>query len=79
MVRVYWNIGDAWGGLVWSVDNGDISTEVNVKSVSVLCVMETKCNLSAVFPEPKGWLETDNAELIIKDHEAFIYSVKEFG
>lgn len=57
MIRLYFNIRNADGGLIWSIDKGDVSTEKNFKSVSIRAWGKTGFNKNAVLPEPSAWLE----------------------
>lgn len=58
MIRIYWNKKEAVDGLVWSVDQGDISTEVNVKEIICYIPLVSHENLSASENDPKGWMQT---------------------
>lgn len=57
MIRLYYNFKDAKDGLVWSVDQGDISTEVHYEWVDIQALMTTGFNSSPAHGEPTAWLE----------------------
>jgi hypothetical protein len=70
-VRLYFN-AKADAPLCWSVDEGDISSEKNVKEIHVLIPMVT------VFagedsPQPRAWLE-GWGKILIRDDEAYLVS-----
>lgn len=59
LYRIYFNrLNEA--PLIWSVDEGDQTTEINVMGISLHgCDVETKSNLAETDTEnkPKAWLE----------------------
>lgn len=77
MVRIYWNKKEAVDGLVWSVDQGDISTEVNVKAVICYVSLVTDENLNASEGEPKGWMQSPSGTIYIDKADQTAYIKKE--
>lgn len=59
LYRVYFNrLNEA--PQIWSVDEGEQTTEINVIGVSIHdCVVETKCDLKETVnrDRPRAWLE----------------------
>lgn len=71
--RVYWNRRGDYP-LVWSIDFGDVSTEMNVKQIYLRGKTITTCvrmNADNVL-EPRGWLE-GNGVVVIADEIAEIF------
>jgi hypothetical protein len=72
--RIYFNrMNDV--PLVWSVDEGDQASEINVREVRIFAGQVSSCvNLGETDAEnrPKAWLEVDG-ELRIEDGIAKIY------
>jgi hypothetical protein len=63
--RVYFNQAKE-APQIWSVDQGDVSTELNVSAVHIEAFSFTASNLEQKWPEPKAWLVVPNAQLSIR-------------
>lgn len=65
VIRLYFN-AKADAPLLWSVDEGDISTEQKL----IIVVLEgvsgyTHENLDAADPEPRAWIEFEDCEFAV--------------
>ncbi len=74
MVRLYYNYRHANDGLIWSLDCGDITTEINAAEVIVLADMKTAFDQFAKYPNPSGWLYCDNAFFLV-DTETMVATI----
>lgn len=54
--RVYFNRAED-APQVWSIDEGDTSTEINVLGVVTYVQGRSGYDLSKAYPEPKAWIE----------------------
>ncbi|HKS94988.1 MAG TPA: hypothetical protein VJV74_02520 [Terriglobia bacterium] len=54
--RVYFNKSKE-APQVWSVDEGDTRTEINVRAFIIETTTVSRYNGAAAYPEPKAWTE----------------------